>query len=350
MTDPAGMRSGTRQALFSALLFALSIPLVKALLPEVSVVPLSALLYLGAGVSLALFGMGRASRDAPLRGADAGWLAAVAASGGVLAPTAIFLGLRATPASEASLLGSLESVATVILAGAVFREAVGSRIWLAALAVTAGAMVLALRSSGARGAAIATGPLLVMLGTLFWALDSNLSRFLAARDPVHVAAAKGLVAGTFNLTLAALAGLPFPGAGRAAIALAIGGVSYGASLVLFMRALGAIGTSRTAALYGLAPFLGAALSLPLLHEPLTLRIVVAGGLMAAGAALVLRERHEHVHEHVPMEHEHRHVHDDHHRHAHEGTEGPEPHSHPHRHDRLVHAHPHAPDIHHRHAH
>ncbi len=132
----------------------------------------------------------------------------------------------------------------------------------------------------------------------------------------------------------------------------MGFLGYGLSLALYVAALRHLGAARTGAYFGLAPFIGAVLALLLLAEPLSGRLLAAGGLMALGLWLHLAERHEHEHLHEPMEHEHRHAHDDpHHHHAHGPDDPPdEPHSHPHKHERLVHRHPHYPDLHHRHGH
>ena len=124
-----------------------------------------------------------------------------------------------------------------------------------------------------------------------------------------------------------------------------------ASLVLFIVALRHLGTARTGAYYGTAPFLGAVISVIVLGTPVTLLLIVAGVLMAVGAWLHLAERHAHVHAYQPMEHAHRHVPDEHHQHQHHPGDPPgEPHSHPHRHELMTHKHPHYPDLHHRHSH
>jgi hypothetical protein len=136
----------------------------------------------------------------------------------------------------------------------------------------------------------------------------------------------------------------------AALALALGAVSYGVSLVLYVRAARALGAARTGMLFAVAPFVGALLAWPLDGERPSLRLGVAALLLGAGVALLLTERHAHRHTHEPLEHEHLHTHDEHHQHAHRGDEGPEPHSHPHHHAPLEHAHPHASDAHHRHKH
>ena len=345
--------SGVTFALASAALFGASAPFAKLLVGQVDPWLLAGLLYLGAGIGLALArpllrrGAAQAA-EAPLRRSALPWLAAVILFGGVLGPVLLMLGLSRTSGAAAALLLNLESLATLAIAWLVFRENVDRRILLGALAILAGAVLL---SWSGRGAGLAWGALLIAGACLAWGLDNNLTRKLAGADPVQIAMLKGLVAGPVNLALALAQGAVLPDAAQVAGALVLGFLGYGASLVLFILALRHLGTARTGAYFATAPFVGALLAIPLLGEPLTLQLTVAGGLMALGVWLHLTERHEHDHAHEAVEHEHRHVHDEHHGHAHgPGDPAGEPHSHRHRHAPLVHRHPHFPDLHHRHGH
>jgi drug/metabolite transporter (DMT)-like permease len=252
-SEDSEVQVGIAIALLSAALFGASTPLAKILLRNVSPWAMAGLLYLGAGLGLAVIHCSRKALrllviEAPLRRSDLPWLAAVITAGGILGPLFLMFGLSRTDAAGASLLLNLEGLATM-------------------------------------------------------------------------------------------------GIG------VVGFLGYGVSLALFVLGLRHLGTARTGAYFSLAPFIGALLSLMLLGEPLTLRLLTAGALMAVGLWLHLTERHEHEHRHEAIEHEHRHTHDQHHRHAH-GPDDPtgEPHSHWHRHEPLIHRHPHYPDLHHRHRH
>jgi hypothetical protein len=131
----------------------------------------------------------------------------------------------------------------------------------------------------------------------------------------------------------------------------IGFVSYGCSLVCFILALSRLGAARTGAYFATAPFVGAALSIWFLHEPVTGWLLMAGGLMAAGVWLHISEHHEHEHSHFTGEHTHEHVHDEHHKHGHcPADPHGEPHTHTHKHEPLIHTHAHFPDLHHQHDH
>jgi drug/metabolite transporter (DMT)-like permease len=339
-------------ALAAAALFGASTPFAKLLLGEISPVMLAGLLYLGSGVGLALVRVAARSdshpREAPLAARHWGWLGGAILSGGVVAPVLLLWGLMGSGAAETSLLLNFEAVMTALLAAFIFRESVGLRVWIAALVMLGGGLMLAYRPD----TALAFSPhALAVIGACFcWAIDNNLTRKVAEADPVTIAMTKGLAAGSFNLVLGLALDRNFPEPLAAAGAAALGFIAYGASLVLFVYALRHLGAARTTAHFSTAPFIGAAIAVPLLGEPLTPALAAATALMAIATWLLLTESHEHEHEHRRLVHEHRHVHDEHHQHAHRGDEGPEPHAHEHTHEPMRHAHPHAPDLHHRHDH
>jgi hypothetical protein len=160
---------------------------------------------------------------------------------------------------------------------------------------------------------------------------------------------KGLVAGTVNAALAFMRGASLPSVEVSGEAAVVGFLGVGVSLVLFVLALRHLGAARTGACFSLAPFIGALVAIVLLHDPLSVKLVLSGALMGFGLWMHLAEWHEHEHEHDALEHEHSHTHDEHHQHKHDGPVT-EPHSHWHRHEPMIHAHPHYPDLHHRHGH
>ncbi|ESX51805.1 membrane protein [Mesorhizobium sp. LSHC422A00] len=342
---------GVPLALGSAALFGAVSPFSKLILDSVSPLMLAGLLYLGAGLGLALFWLYRRSTggdqtEASLHRADISWLAAAIAMGGIVGPVLLMSGLALTTASSAALLLNVEGLATMAIAWLVFHENVDRRLLLGAGAILAGAIVL---SWAGQGIAVNAGALLVVGACLAWGIDNNLTRKISAADPVTIAMLKGLVAGTVNIGLAVVSGAVFPHAASLGAAAVVGFLGVGISLVMFILALRHLGTARTGAYYSLAPFIGAFLAIVLVGEPLTLRLLVAGALMAYGLYLHLAERHAHEHDHEALEHEHSHVHDEHHQHTHDGPVT-EPHSHWHRHKPMRHSHVHYPDLHHQHRH
>jgi drug/metabolite transporter (DMT)-like permease len=339
---------GIAYALISAALFGASAPIAKLLVGEVSPWLLAGLLYLGSGLGLAALRLVYRGKEAGLAAADVPWLGGAIVAGGICGPVLLMFGLAATTGSSAALLLNLESVLTLGIAWVVFKENVDMRLALGALAIVLGA--LALSWQGGLDLAFGWGPALVAAACLAWAIDNNLTRKVSAADPFQIAMLKGLVAGTVNVAVALALGAQLPELSRVVAAGLVGFLGYGVSLGLFVLALRHLGTARTGAYYALAPFIGAAIAIPLLDEAVTLPFAVGGGLMAIGLWLHLTERHQHAHVHEPMEHDHLHVHDEHHQHSHDGALPSEPHAHPHRHGRMVHKHVHFPDLHHRHSH
>jgi drug/metabolite transporter (DMT)-like permease len=342
-------------ALASALLFGASTPFAKLLLGTLDPWMLAGLLYLGSGLGLGALRIsgrliGSSVTEAPLRFPDLPWLAAIVLAGGVIGPVLLMVGLTLTPASTASLLLNLESLATMGIAWLVFREHVDRRLLLGALAILGGAMLLSW-DGGEGGIRIGWGALAIAGACLAWGIDNNLTRKLSAADPMQIAIVKGLGAGTVNLCLSLLQGSSVPSVSVLLGAGLVGLAGYGFSLVLFVLALRHLGTGRTGAYFSTAPFVGAVLAIAMLGDPVTLSLIAAAALMGTGVYLHVTERHEHEHQHTAIEHEHRHRHDDHHQHAHETDESTgEPHAHRHRHAPMMHKHPHYPDLHHRHSH
>ncbi len=342
-------RKGIRNALLAAVLFGLSAPIAKILVGSVSPQALAGLLYIGSGAGLTILALFRSTRaDAGLKAADVPFLTGAIAFGGIAAPVLLMFGLQRTPASGAALLLNLEAVFTVVIAWAVFRENINLHIAAGLVAIVAGGVVLSW--SGSFQLAEYRGPLAIAAACLCWGVDNNLTQRISAADPVRIASLKGLAAGTVNTVLAFSLGqwhytpLMWP-------ALALGFVSYGLSLVLYIGALRELGTARAGNYFSVAPFVGAILGVLVWRDPVTLALSAAGALMGIGVWLNMTETHEHFHIHEPMTHEHLHTHDIHHQHEHLPTDPPgEPHTHPHRHERLEHSHPHYPDIHHRHPH
>ncbi len=341
------------QALLAALLFGASAPFAKLLLGEVEPISLAAFLYLGSGLGMLLLKAVQkkgAVSEAPIKRADWGWLAGSVAAGGVAAPIVLLFSLRVTPAATASLLLNFEGVATTLLAGILFKEAINRQTVLAIICVTAASILLSWDTSGQWG--LSVGAVGVLTACFLWGIDNNLTRNIAAKDPLAIVQVKGLSAGSFSLLLTLLLGHSLPRLSIVLGAMLLGSISYGLSIVLFIRAMRGMGAARTSALFGTAPLAGMVLSFLLFREAPNPLFFVALPFMLIATLLLFRENHLHNHTHEPITHEHRHAHDDgHHSHAHPQMERDgRTHSHVHTHEPLTHDHAHVPDIDHRHSH
>jgi drug/metabolite transporter (DMT)-like permease len=336
-------------AVLSAALFGAATPASKALLDGMGPLQLAGLLYLGAAAGVAPFALRRGGLGLPARSDRRNRLRLGGAilAGGILGPVLLLAGLRLTDAASVALWLNFELAATALLGAFVFREHIGRAGWAGVGVAIAGAIVLS-SPSGFAGAAAAA---LVLAACLCWGLDNHLTALIDGITPSQSTFWKGLVAGTTNLVLG-LALEPFTaGAGSIATALAVGALSYGASIVLYIHAAQALGATRAQGIFASAPFFGVALAVAFLGESLREAHLIAALLFLAAIVLLSRDRHSHRHAHEAMEHAHEHRHDDgHHAHAHPGLRAEERHSHRHRHEPVVHAHPHWPDLHHRHRH
>ncbi len=251
-------------ALISALLFSLSAPLGKLLLADIAPLPLAGLLYLGCGLGLAAVAFFRrfvlrqdsSHAEAKLRGMDYLYLGGAVLAGGVAAPILLLQGLLTIPAGNASLLLNSEAVLTVFIAALIFREPVTKWVWGAFLCMFIAAFILTIRV-GTVSLQVEPGTVLIVMACLMWALDNNLTRKIAHRDPVSIARTKGLVAGITSLAASFLTGNPFPIPEMVVPALLLGALSYGASLVLFIHTLRHLGAARTVICFSAAPILGA---------------------------------------------------------------------------------------------
>ena len=229
-------------ALVAAALFGASTPLAKLLLGDLPPIGLAGLLYLGSGLGLLAVrlathvwrGANGPAPETPLAVRDYPWLAGAVIAGGVIAPILLLWGLSGVSASGASLLLNFEGVITTLIAAALFREAVGGRVWTAAALMLAAGLVLSWQSQAEFKFSLRA---VAIIGACFcWGLDNNLTRKISATDPVVLAMIKGLAAGSFNLVLAFALGLNFPATTTLAGALAVGFLGYGVSLVLFILA------------------------------------------------------------------------------------------------------------------
>lgn len=339
---------GAVAGLGAAVLFGLSTPVAKRLLPSTGPFLLAGLLYLGAGLGLALAApFRRAGRESQLRREDLATLAGMVVAGGIAGPLLLLLGLARLPGARVSLLLNLEAPFTIGLAVLVFGESLSRRELLGAAVIVAGGAAL---TAGAGGGSPQLWSGLAVAGACgAWALDNNLGQRLSLRDPVAVTRVKALAAGAVNVGLALALGEHLPPGPAIAWALVTGFLGYGLSIVLHLLAMRHVGAARQAAYFATAPFVGALAAVPILGERLGAAELGAGGLMAVGAVLLLRTRHDHRHEHEALEHDHAHVHEEHHEHEHDRAVV-EPHAHSHRHAPLAHDHPHLPDAHHRHRH
>jgi drug/metabolite transporter (DMT)-like permease len=337
--------------LFAALLFGASTPLAKLLLDDLGPFTLAGLLYLGAALSVLPAARSGGSLALATSPRNVRLMGGAVLFGGIVGPVLLLFGLQQAPAASVSLWLNLETIATALLAWLFFKEDMAPGTWLAVSLVLAGSVALALPFVPSTALAIA----LLSGAALAWGLDNNLTSLIDGFTPAQSTLVKGLVAGSVNLGIGVLVEGPLSlwdeGGRHLIAALVLGGLGYGASLVLYVRGAQHLGATRSQLIFAAASFFGMVVAWSLLGEPVLWLQGLAALLMGTGIVLMLRDPHGHQHRHVAATHTHSHRHDDgHHSHQHEGLAPSHRHTHEHEHGELEHSHSHRPDLHHRHEH
>ena len=342
----SGLRP-TILVLVAAALFGAAAPLAKSLVDSAGPFRLAGLLYLGAAAAVAPTVIWRGLPDRRLLSRNALRLTGILVLGGVLAPVLLLWGLTLASAASVSLWLSLETVVTVLFAWLLFKEHIHRRGWVSVALILAASLMLAWPAGFEAG----LSALLVGLACLCWGLDNNLTALIDGWTPAQTTLAKGVVAGTINLSLGIFAGDGVPAARVMAAALLLGALCYGLSLVLYIGGAQQLGSARAQLVFSTAPFWGVTMAWTLFSEPVLPIQMAAAAMMLAALWLLHGERHEHEHSHRATRHIHWHRHDDgHHGHVHEAGAPVSGHTHEHTHEPSAHSHPHRPDLQHRHEH
>ena len=274
-------------ALLAAALYAISSPVSKVLLGDVSPTMMAALLYLGAGLGMLLLGVIRrqAGLDASeqrLTRKDLPYTVGMIALD-IAAPICLMAGLATTTSANASLLNNFEIVATSLIALLVFREAISRRLWIAIGLITLSSLILSFED--ASSLSFSSGSLLVLAACVCWGFENNCTRMMSQSDPLEIVVLKGFGSGLGSLAIAFAVGESLPALPYVLGSLLLGFLAYGLSIFFYVYAQRQLGAAKTSAYYAIAPFIGAGLSLVLFREWPEPSFWVALAIMAAGAYL-----------------------------------------------------------------
>lgn len=283
-------------AVLSALLYALYPPIAKVVLHNCPPIMLSALLYIGTGMGMAIilplvyWLLPDMKKEASLAKTDIPTLIAVVVVN-ILAGILMNIGIELSTAASASLLGNFEVVATTILAFLFFHEKVGRQLWLGVGLVFTASCVL---STDVSHLTINWGSILVILATFCWGLENNFTRVLSAKNPIQIVIVKGMGVGLGTLIVALVDQENWPVLPIVGIALLLGFLSFGVSIFFYILAQRYIGAARTSAYYALSPFLSTFIAIMFLRESVTFQLVLATLMMIAGSYVVVRETFSHA--------------------------------------------------------
>lgn len=283
-----GQKRGVLFAILAAAFYALNSPLSKLLLRQVPAAMMAALLYLGAGLGMAVLQLvqgrrGRLEREQPLTRRELPYTIGMVVLD-IAAPIALMIGIGKTSAANASLLNNFEIVATSLIALLVFRERISKKLWLGIGLVTLSSVMLSVEDMSSFS--FSAGSVYVLLACICWGFENNCTRMLSARNPVQIVVIKGIFSGLGALGIALCLGESIPDWLSILGALALGFVAYGLSIVFYIYAQRELGAAKTSAYYAVAPFIGAALSLVIFAEIPSLSFLAALLVMIAGAWVV----------------------------------------------------------------
>jgi drug/metabolite transporter (DMT)-like permease len=195
------------------------------------------------------------------------------------------VGLVYTTAANSGFITSLY-VILVPLMGICFGRRTTPRVWLAALLALAGLYILSVGG----GFRMAPGDLLVLVGAFFWAGHILVINHLVARmDSLEIAVGQFSTCALLSLAAALLREpAPFANLVPAAGPILYGGLmSIGIAYTLQIVAQRTAPPTHASIILSMEAFFAAVGGVLLLHEPLTLRLVLGGGLLLA--ALVISQ-------------------------------------------------------------
>ena len=206
-------------AVLAAVLYGISSPVSKVLLDSVPPALLAALLYLGAGVGMAVVSLVQLSWCRYWHGGGQ--------SGSDLAQT---YGSRSSPWKKRSPVRHRDDCSRYCCSHSAdvwsYHDHCGKRVPL----------------------------------SVAWGFENNCTRMLSLKDPVQIVTIKGFGAGGGALLLALLAQETNADTGGILAALLLGFFAYGLSIYFYVLAQRSLGAARTSAFYAVAPFIGVGLS------------------------------------------------------------------------------------------
>jgi drug/metabolite transporter (DMT)-like permease len=268
-------------AILAALLYALSTPIAKLVLNDLSPTLIAALLYLGAGLGMGVVAYIRQKTTkyqykAFTRNEVPAILGMIGLD--IVAPILLMFGLERSLPENVALLNNFEIVATTLFAAFIFKEHIPKRLRWAIIFVSLASFILSFENI--RSLTFSIGSLFVILAALSWGLENNLTRRLSFNDPLMVVVIKGIFAGLGSLVIAVILGEVVWHPIMIALTLVLGFVAYGLSIFFYVTAQRELGAAKTSTFYAFAPFMGALLSLAIFQEipgyPFFIALIIMG--------------------------------------------------------------------------
>lgn len=294
-------------AFLSAVFYAVNTPFSKILLNNISSTFMAGFLYIGAGVGVGImyiFNFNKESKNERLTRKDLPYTLGMIILD-ILAPIFLMIGIKYGSASNASLLGNFEIVATTLIALLFFKEKVTKKLWCGIILIMVASSFLSIEGIGSFQ--FSYGSLFVLLATCCWGLENNCTRKISEKSTYEIVVLKGFFSGGGSIVIAFMIGEQIPEVQYILMAMLLGFIAYGLSIFMYIRAQRDLGAAKTSAYYAIAPFVGSLLAFVLLNEKIHMNYLFGLAFMVAGSAFVVADtlvkHHIHQHEHV-ITHEH----------------------------------------------
>lgn len=155
-------------AILAAAFYAINMPFSKMLLEYIPSTLLAGLLYLGAGIGIAIIYLIKRkniNKEDKLGRSDLPYTIGMVILD-IIAPILLLYGLSQTNSSTSSLLNNFEIVATSLIALLLFKEVISKKMWLAIIIITCSSAFLSI--SDLSNISISWGSMSIILATICW--------------------------------------------------------------------------------------------------------------------------------------------------------------------------------------
>jgi drug/metabolite transporter (DMT)-like permease len=201
----------------------------------------------------------------------------------IFAPIFFLIGVKETNGSLVGLLSNAELIFTLMIALLFFREKLSRFSWIASILIVFGLII-----ANYQGMSIQyeIGSLWIILGTLFWGLENNVSKKLSFGNPLFVVIFKGIGTGIGTLIIAFILNEVAPTFLYLMFSFVAGFLIYGLSLIFYVNAQRSQGAAKVQLIQSFAPILGGILSWVFFQEILSITTVF-GYIMVVIALILL---------------------------------------------------------------
>ena len=276
-------------AVLAAVLYALSTPVSKILMSEISPSFLAGILYLGAGIGMIPISLSKRKNITFRRigRTDLPYITGMVVLD-IAAPVLLMIALSKTPAANISLINNFEIVATSLIAFFLFKEKISAKLCLGIALITLSCLLLSFE--GIESFSFSAYSAFAFLACIAWGFENNCTRKLSDCDPSKIVMIKGIGSGTGAIFVSFILREEYCFSFYIFIAFVLGFAAYGLSVFLYISAQRSLGAAKTSSYYAVAPFIGALLSILLLRELPAISFYAAFVIMIFGMILVTRDK------------------------------------------------------------